>query len=422
VRQAAHVARNLRSLVGGCPVWGLPVPVRAYVLGLPVLASVVAVLLVRAASLQGHDVLVALPLLGAGALSVEATRRVGRPSGTLVKDLLSAWWLPMAVLLPPEYVLLAPAPVLALAQWRVHTTLLHRRVFSAASIGLAYATVSVAFHASFALSDSRPTGSGLLWWALAVATAGVSAAALNAVLIAIAVKATDPESRWRDLLGEAERLRLEAAETCLGVTVALLMGLNPVLVVFMLPPVLLLQRGLLHAQLRAVAMLDVKTGLLNAGAWEREAQAKLLALRGRGQRAAVLLIDLDYFKRVNDRHGHLVGDQVLRAVAAALTDGVRDGDLLGRFGGEEFVALLPAASAQEADAIAERLRSHVAGLVVVLDNGHAVGVTASIGVAVSHSSALDLLDLLAAADHCMYQAKAAGRNCVQHTSDVARQP
>lgn len=420
MRQAAGVATDLRRAVGGWAVWGLPVPVRAYVLGLPVLALAVAVLLVRVASLDGHDVLLALLLLSAGGLSVEATRRVGRPSNTLVKDLLSAWWLPMAVLLPPAYVLLAPVPLLALAQWRVHTTLLHRRVFSAASIGLAYATVSVAFHTALARSASPLLGAGLLRWALAVTTAGVLAAALNAVLIAVAVKATDPESRWCDLLGDAERLRLEAVETCLGVTVALLMGLDPVLVVFMLPPVLLLQRGLLHAQLRAVAMLDVKTGLLNAGAWEREAQAKLLALRGRGQSAAVLLIDLDHFKRVNDRHGHLVGDQVLRAVAAALTDGVRDGDLLGRFGGEEFVALLPAADAQEADVIAQRLRSHVAGLVVVLDNGQAVGITASIGVAVSHTSALSLLDLLAAADRCMYQAKAAGRDCVQQAPDVAR--
>ncbi len=414
------MASYVRHAVSDWAVSGLPAPVRAYVVGLPVLALVAAVFLVGQASWAGPDALLAGVLLVAGGLSVEATRRIGRPSNTLVKDMLSVWWLPAAVLLPPAYVLLAPVPLLALAQWRVHATLWHRRMFSAASIGLAYSTVSWGFHAVLARSAGPLPEPGLLSWALAVAAAGVVAAALNAVLVAVAVKASDAESRWSDLLGDAERLRLEGVETCLGVLAALLLGIDPLLVVFLLPPVLLQQRGLMHAQLRAVAMLDVKTGLLNAGAWEREADAKLLALRRRGQSAAVLLIDLDHFKSVNDRYGHLVGDEVLRAVAGALTGGVREGDLLGRFGGEEFVALLPAADAPEAGVIAERLRSQVAGQLVVLDHGDAVGVTASIGVAVSDTSDLSLLDLLSAADRCMYQAKAGGRNCVQREPQAAR--
>lgn len=406
--EVPDVAPRLRRTSPGWAVWGLPVGLRGYVLGLPVTAVAVAAWLLAHTGADGADARLAALLLAAGALSVEASRRVGRPSGTLVKDLLSAWWLPIAVLLPPLYVLLAPVPLLALAQCRVHTTLLHRRVFSAACIGLSYAAVSIGFHALVPGRLGPVPGPGLPRWALAVAAAGVLGAAVNAGLIAAAVTAADPQARWRDLLGDPENLRLEAVEICVGVTVAVLMGLAPVLIVFMLPPVLMLQRGLLHAQLRAVAMLDGKTGLLNAPAWEREAAGSLLALRRAGHPCSVLLLDIDHFKHVNDSHGHLAGDQVLRAVAAALTAGVRAGDLLGRFGGEEFVALLPGADGQETDVIAERVRARIAGLRVPLDGGQIVSVTVSIGVAATRTSDLSVLDLLAAADRHMYQGQGRG--------------
>lgn len=192
----------------------------------------------------------------------------------------------------------------------------------------------------------------------------------------------------------------------------MLVAVEPALLVFTLPPIVLLQRGLVFAQLRSAAMLDGKTGLLNAASWEREAEGKLMALRRRGQPAAVLLIDIDHFKGVNDTYGHLVGDQILREVAATLASGVRDGDVLGRFGGEEFVALLPATDADETARVAERLRRQVAGLVVSLPDGAAVTVTVSVGAAATRSSDLSVVDLLSGADECLYRAKLAGRNRV----------
>ena len=419
VRKHTSAHSPVRRRVPDWDVLRLPGFVRAYVIGLPVLAVVLAGWLATTTTTGRRDVLLAGLLLSAGALSVEVTRRVGQPSGTMARDLLSAWWLPMAVLLPPVYVLLAPVPLLAMTQWRVHRGAVHRRVFSAASIGLAYATASTAFHAAFpdqAFAVTGPTPT----WALGVAAVGVLGAAINDVLIAAAVKTADPQTRWRELLWEAENLRLEAVEACLGVTVALLMGLSPVLLVFMLPPVLLLQRGLLHAQLRAVALQDPKTGLLNATTWEREAAGKLSALRRRSLPTAVLLVDVDHFKRVNDTYGHLVGDQVLVAVAGALRQGVRDGDLLGRFGGEEFVALLAGADAAEAARVAERLREQVAHLVVLVDGGVEVQVTVSIGVIVDGACESSVPVLLASADYAMYRAKAAGRNTVVLTGDEGR--
>ncbi len=353
-----------RSDSSGWPVWQLPAAVRGYVIALPVLTAALAVWLLATTAPDGREIALGCLLLACGGASVEASRRLGEPAGTVVKDLLSAWWLPMAVLLPPVYVLIAPWPLMALTQWRVRSVPLHRRVFSAAAIGLSYAAASLAFHTWLPGSVGLPLGPERLAWVAAVAVAGLAAAALNALLVAVAVKAVDPQTCWQALLWDAEDLRLDALEVCVGVIVAVMVGIDAVLLVLTLPPVLLLQRGLLHAQLRAAARHDPKTGLLTAVTWEREAASTLQAQRRDRQPVAVLLIDIDHFKDVNDTHGHLVGDQVLRAVADTLSSGMRDQDLLGRFGGEEFVAMLVAADATETDLIAERLRQQVAELSV----------------------------------------------------------
>src|SRR5579875_4193568 len=132
--------------------------------------------------------------------------------------------------------------------------------------------------------------------------------------------------------------------------------LSPLLLFVALPPVIVVQRSLVHQQLKTAARTDAKTGLLNAAAWQREAAAEISRALRAGEPLALLLADIDHFKRVNDTHGHLAGDEVLRHLATELRQQVRDSDLVGRFGGEEFVILLPNASPEEACRIAERLR------------------------------------------------------------------
>jgi diguanylate cyclase (GGDEF)-like protein len=132
---------------------------------------------------------------------------------------------------------------------------------------------------------------------------------------------------------------------------------------------------------------------------------------------AVALVDIDHFKLVNDTHGHLVGDRVLRALADALSSQLRDYDRAGRFGGEEFVLLLAQTNEADACRIAERLRSHVAGLAVPIDDrpdAPCVRLTISVGVSAIDRDAADrgLTDLLAAADSALYHAKQSGRNRV----------
>lgn len=127
---------------------------------------------------------------------------------------------------------------------------------------------------------------------------------------------------------------------------------------------------------------------------------------------SVLLLDVDNFKAVNDQHGHAVGDLVLKQVALACASGVRDYDLLARFGGEEFVALLPATGLPEAAGVAERLRCAVESLAIAGEGGVFIRPTVSIGVASVTLSARSLDSLLASADRAMYVAKRSGRNRV----------
>jgi two-component system cell cycle response regulator len=133
---------------------------------------------------------------------------------------------------------------------------------------------------------------------------------------------------------------------------------------------------------------------------------------------AVAIADIDHFKAVNDTHGHLAGDAVLAAVSAAMRDLLRDCDLCGRFGGEEFALLLPRTTAAQALEITERIRQGISQLAIPWDDAAAIRVTISIGVAVPSRARRTLDDLLAAADHALYQAKSSGRDRVVMYADT----
>lgn len=369
---------------------------------------------------RGHDLFLFAVLLGACGISVEATRRVPEPAGMNANDMLGAWWVAIAALLPPVYALLAPIPLMALTQWRVRRIATYKRIYSAAAIGLAYAGGSALFHAlPMAWTDWGLLPHNPLPLSLALAATAVVAKVANAGLVGVAVKTVDPEATWAGVF-VADHGHLEITEVCAGVLIALIAGLSPVLVLIGLLPVLLLQRGMLYSQLHTAARTDAKTGLLNAVAWEREAAVELSAARRRNQPVSVLLVDIDHFKRVNDAYGHLVGDDVLCGVADVLRAQLRDGkDLVCRFGGEEFAVFLPGVDAAEAPRAAERLRRGVAELVTPV-GGALVQVTVSVGMTVADpvtAPDVSVAELLAGADLGLYRAKAEGRDQVR---DVAR--
>jgi diguanylate cyclase (GGDEF)-like protein/PAS domain S-box-containing protein len=167
----------------------------------------------------------------------------------------------------------------------------------------------------------------------------------------------------------------------------------------------------LLAQLEQQALHDVLTLLPNRRAFEAQAEQAMARAARSGTALSVGVADLDHFKKVNDRYGHAVGDAVLRTVAQALRDTGRITDVVARLGGEEFGLLLPDASVQQAQQVAERIRAAVAAAVTPLPDGSQLQVTISIGVA-SLSAGASLDAAMSDADKALYIAKHQGRNQV----------
>jgi two-component system, sensor histidine kinase LadS len=160
-----------------------------------------------------------------------------------------------------------------------------------------------------------------------------------------------------------------------------------------------------------LAQQDPLTGLNNRRAfYDRTRSLWSQAIR-HGHPSAVMLLDLDLFKPINDVHGHAHGDEVLKALANILRQSIRQGDILARWGGEEFIVFLPETRMQEAMALAERLREAIAGIRIPRETGE-TAVTASFGIAQLESRHITLDALIASADECLYQSKQKGRNRV----------
>jgi diguanylate cyclase (GGDEF)-like protein len=171
-----------------------------------------------------------------------------------------------------------------------------------------------------------------------------------------------------------------------------------------------------HEDARRLSLTDGLTGLWNRRQFELRAAQELERSARFGERFAVVLTDLDGFKAVNDTYGHLAGDAVLVETARRLVTHTREVDLVARFGGEEFVLLLPQTDAAGAGKVAEKVRLEVAAEPVDTDAGP-VGISLSAGIACHPADGATIEALLAAADGALYEAKAAGKNRVHHARD-----
>jgi diguanylate cyclase (GGDEF)-like protein len=169
--------------------------------------------------------------------------------------------------------------------------------------------------------------------------------------------------------------------------------------------------GRLLADLRYRSRHDGLTGLLNRRAMEETLLAQVQRSRRTGEPFAVLMLDLDRFKTINDRHGHAAGDQALKHTAAALKTELREVDAVGRFGGEEFLVLMPGATVETARPVAERLRTALVTNAPQID-GATMLLSASIGIAQWREPAEEPSRLLMRADAALYHAKLRGRDCV----------
>jgi diguanylate cyclase (GGDEF)-like protein len=188
----------------------------------------------------------------------------------------------------------------------------------------------------------------------------------------------------------------------------------------------MLARDYSNETLLRFAFTDFLTGLKTRGYFEQQLDLELARAERRGTPVAILMIDIDHFKRLNDTHGHQAGDVVLRDVAAILTRDLREIDTAARYGGEEFILLLPETDLPGAKLVAQRLRAAVEQANFFTGARTAAGeetehVTISIGVALFPEEARFKRDLLEASDAALYEAKAQGRNRVVLFADMKRQ-
>ncbi|CAA9442626.1 MAG: diguanylate cyclase (GGDEF domain) [uncultured Pseudonocardia sp.] len=400
------------------------------VLGVEVLALVTVVQGVLDRPVGGTSLLLAVALATLSvvhtelATGIERARR--RAGGTSYSDLSSVWTFAAALLLPPAAATLVVLVVyghLWVRVWSPAGVPLHRHVYTTAAVLLAVR----AAHEVAGVAGGLPGSAPDTRTATAVALAVVAYAIVNTALVGAAVALARPGAPLADVLGRWDDNALEVATLCMGALAAVALGAVPGLVVLVLPPILVLHRAVLARQLEDEVSTDAKTGLLTAAAWQEHATRSVRAARRAGTGAGLLILDLDHFKGVNDTWGHLAGDAVLAAVAAELREGVRDRDLVGRFGGEEFVVLLPdlppgPGAREELWRVADRLRRRIERMDVGVDTsgGAAViaGLSVSIGGATVPADGTTLDQVLHIADRSLYAAKDAGRNTVRIAAEV----
>lgn len=170
-------------------------------------------------------------------------------------------------------------------------------------------------------------------------------------------------------------------------------------------------------RLERLAYTDGLTGLLNRRSFTELGTVEIRRAKRHQRPLALLMIDIDHFKKVNDTYGHHCGDDVIRALAGCCRSHLRKSDLIGRIGGEEFVAFLPETELRGAAGLAERLRKAIAESIVETD-GNKIRYTISVGVAVLSAADDGLETLLERSDVALYRAKNCGRNCVRTENDL----
>ena len=311
-----------------------------------------------------------------------------------------------AVLLRPAYII-----AIILAAHAVELLRVRYRWYIPAFNVANFVLCSMAAGAIFAIGQStKHSGAGgAVFYA---ALAGVTFVALNHFLTALVIMWARGVPISRAGTMDWENLGTDLALMSVGALGSLLWLTNPWLVPLCLGPLFLIYRSLLVPSLKEEARTDPKTELANMKHWNQLAQAEVERARRFKRPLSVALADFDLLRDLNNRHGHLMGDQMIRRVADAIRAALREYDVPARFGGDEFAILMPETTLAEAMAVAERIRRGVESIVLKSGDGSAPAASVSIGVALFPSHGRNASDLLAAADRAVYQAKALGRNRV----------
>jgi diguanylate cyclase (GGDEF)-like protein len=395
----------------GWEFWRLPGRVRAYILGVHVAALVTLGVAAASTHWDARDAAVFAVLACCGAVTIEVTRRVRVVYGAVTRDMQSVWYISAIALCPLFGVMLLPMIMGPYRVARMTRVVKYRQIFSGSACALAYGGAALCFHA-LPHSLGSKAGPQVIAWLAVLAACGALGLTVNNALIIGALRLSDPSCSIRKQALDKEGAVTDFCQLSLAVLISLPAAFSPFLLVGAVPIVVVMRRFMMHAQLVTAARVDPKTGLLNAGTWQREAELEVARAERTRTPLAIAIADIDHFKAVNDRHGHLAGDAALSLISATMSALLRDYDLLGRFGGEEFAICLPHTDPAEAYQVADRLRQKISMISTQAPGAPAVQITISVGVASFESAHRTLDELIAAADAALYRAKSSGRNCV----------
>ncbi|GAB3132561.1 GGDEF domain-containing protein [Amycolatopsis stemonae] len=346
---------------------------------------------------------------------------------TVLIDLTAVWTFSAAMILPVPLILFVIA-VIRLQHWFIARRPAHNFIFSSITHGLAGTLAHLTYVALGPHVLGPPDWGGFLTEFGTIVVTGAIYEAIQIAYVGGVLMLGSPAGRTvRNVLGSAADNMLEAITIGLGAVTAILLAAVPPMVAVMAVVTVVFNRLAELDQLQNDVRTDPKTGILNMRGWSESAERALDRTARSGDQLALLMVDLDHFKWINDTYGHPAGDDVLRTVAQTLDEVTRPSDLVGRFGGEEFLILLPDIDEEATWDAAERIRVAIAKLHIVTtdkrgDPATIADRTTSIGVA-RHPRHGDTLErLLQSADAAVYLAKENGRDQVCFAPDTPGPP
>lgn len=414
-------------------LWRRPRRMIVYLLGTELVALVGFVFIFMDAAQPTNTDWIRFAILAAGAtVHIQLTQRQEERRRshvtTVLIDLIAVWVFP-AILLLPITLVVALLALIRVQRWFTARRPPHNFIYSSISHAFAAALAQVTYVAMGPNDwQTISLATSLREFGLVIVAAliyeGVQIIYVGGVL-ALGASSTPTV---RNVLGSKADNLLEAITTGLGAITAVLLVTMPPAVAIMAVVTVVFNRLAELDQLQDDVRTDSKTGLLNMRGWTESAERAFERSAQAGRAAALLMIDFDHFKWINDTYGHPAGDDVLKSVGELLTHVTRPSDIVGRFGGEEFLVLLPQVAPETARDAAERIRSAVttASIETTDKRGGKVTITnrtTSVGVAVYPEHGDTLNDLLHAADAAVYEAKEGGRDQVRfaHAKPVTRE-
>jgi diguanylate cyclase (GGDEF)-like protein len=286
------------------------------------------------------------------------------------------------------------------------------------NIAVHYITGTVVFAVGHLLLSVSQT----VWSTLAVAVVCLMAVIytfLNHWLVGWALVLARGISWRKSGIFDRDNLLSDFFLLLIGYTIAVVWAVNPVLIMVAIVPLLLIHRALTIPQLIHEARTDAKTGLWNMTHFSKLFDDELARARRFNHSLALVVADIDYFKKCNDTYGHLAGDSILRQVAQMMQSVSTEYDIVGRFGGEEFMIVVAENGRERAVPLAEQLRQLIATTpFMVSSHPEPVHITISLGVSYFPADGLMVERLIEEADKALYKAKATGRNRVVTTVNV----